>query len=47
MKTKRRRSDREIAAVARRAVEMTVYWADVEIVDDVVTGRLVVRPCTD
>ena len=47
MKPRHRHSPREVSAAARRAVELSVHWADVEIVDDVVTGRLVVRPCAD
>lgn len=35
---------RQRDAAAREAIEMTVRWDDVEIVDGTVTGRLVIRP---
>lgn len=49
MKTKRhpRHTEAQIRATAHRAVDMLSLWEEVEIIDDVITGRLVVRPVTD
>lgn len=44
MNMKSRHNNREIATAARRAIELTSLWDDVEIIDGVITGHLVVRP---